>query len=400
MSQNCYIVTGSTDHYIQGTGIYASLHKLMSLKYKTLTILECDVLRVLPTINESDIIIFANAWFLSFTKEDAENILARIKGYKVLISFDDEYLIDWTIYYSKFIDLVVTFDGVCYEYLLQIGVNSILCPHPFSLSSGESSDRHEYDISFIGSLNKYGRPNFIEKIKKIYPNSFFLPADGSYFAREDMLSIFKKTKININLTGITKIESGLKLPYMNQRKGFKGRPFEIGCVGGFCLSEYSPSIAKFLENGKHIVYFQDFEEAARLIDYYLDNENERMRIAVALNNEVVINYSDSSPRNILLENVSVRHKQWMNIEKKTSSLGNENIFVAGLESQRVRSFLAHGRFIKAFFVYGSVARNDVTCFLKINAILVVLVYRRLLFVLRFKAFKFKKYLCIFDKKAN
>jgi hypothetical protein len=54
----------------------------------------------------------------------------------------------------------------------------------------------------------------------------------------------------------------------------------LGC-GGFFLTAYVPGLEKEFENGKHLVWWNDFDELRGLIAYYLPKPKERERIAKA-----------------------------------------------------------------------------------------------------------------------
>ena len=55
----------------------------------------------------------------------------------------------------------------------------------------------------------------------------------------------------------------------------KARIFEIPVYGGFELTEYVPSLEDYFEIGKEIVCYKDVDEARLMIDYYLQNTEER-----------------------------------------------------------------------------------------------------------------------------
>ena len=50
-------------------------------------------------------------------------------------------------------------------------------------------------------------------------------------------------------------------------------------AGGFVISNYQPEIAEYFTPGEDIVMYESIDDLIRKIDYYLNNDEERMRIA-------------------------------------------------------------------------------------------------------------------------
>lgn len=80
--------------------------------------------------------------------------------------------------------------------------------------------------------------------------------------------VYYAGKINLNVT-LRSIENGVPL-----------RVFEIMSVGGFVLSNWQEGIEELFEEGKEIVTFKTPEEMLEKADYYLDHEEERIRIGI------------------------------------------------------------------------------------------------------------------------
>lgn len=92
---------------------------------------------------------------------------------------------------------------------------------------------------------------------------------GSVDYREDMPYVFHNSKINLNPT-LRCIETGVPL-----------RAFDIMGFGGFLLSNYQQELADMYEDGKELVLYSSYEEAVEKVDYYLQHEDVRRRIALA-----------------------------------------------------------------------------------------------------------------------
>ena len=106
---------------------------------------------------------------------------------------------------------------------------------------------------------------------------------GKYVALGDMHATFRKSKINLNLTAISVFFNGSHpLPLEALRRGFKGRPFEIGTCGGFCLSEKSPALEHILNVASCIDFFSKKDDCFEKSKNYLVNEKERVVKAAQL----------------------------------------------------------------------------------------------------------------------
>jgi len=99
-----------------------------------------------------------------------------------------------------------------------------------------------------------------------YPNSH----KGNMLSNQDAANLYKSAKINLNLN-----HDQTKLDGINQRM------LEICACGGFQICDYREGFASIFIDKKEIVYFKDPKEIPELVDYYLKNEEERMKIAKA-----------------------------------------------------------------------------------------------------------------------
>ncbi|MBT9175323.1 MAG: Spore protein YkvP [candidate division WS2 bacterium] len=92
---------------------------------------------------------------------------------------------------------------------------------------------------------------------------------GRILIGEEMAKACLASKINVNV---------LRL----QNKGSHNmRTFEIPACGGFMLHERSDEVLEFFEEGKEIECFSSVEELRDKINFYLKNDNLRIKIAKA-----------------------------------------------------------------------------------------------------------------------
>ena len=85
----------------------------------------------------------------------------------------------------------------------------------------------------------------------------------------EMPLVFASSKINLNIT-LRSILTGIPL-----------RIIDILGAGGFCLTNYQAELAEYFENGKELVWFESADDMLEKADYYLKNEEERIKIAEA-----------------------------------------------------------------------------------------------------------------------
>jgi spore maturation protein CgeB len=121
----------------------------------------------------------------------------------------------------------------------------------------------KYNIGFCGGMNET-RLKFLKQLNKKI----------TYFhgcSYEDMISLYSSCKISLNLS--INDNDSLKRPQM------KLRIFETTCSNSLLLTENSENLQMYYEPNKEIICFESIEECSQLIDYYLNNENEALRIS-------------------------------------------------------------------------------------------------------------------------
>ena len=89
---------------------------------------------------------------------------------------------------------------------------------------------------------------------------------------DEYAEFYRNTKIVVNFT---KSDAG---PGFNQ---FLGRVTEALTAGCLLLEEANPQTRRHLIPGKHYVEWSEPEELVNLCRYFLENEQERIRIAKA-----------------------------------------------------------------------------------------------------------------------
>lgn len=267
--------------------IYTSLKpSLEAVGFKVNEIFEEDLNPSSRFLNDDrSICLLVNTFLQCFDAEKVSQLIKNTRGKIGFMGYDDEYMYPWTFHMMRYLDFIVTFDPVVYEYGRSVGLNSILTPHPLPKVHDERpilrENEYLFDVSFIGTVDpaKPNRYEFIEQIRTAFPRCYFPGYYGERISLDKMHEIFSFSKININLTGITARNISPALPLQNARRGFKGRPFEIGLCGGFCLSEYSPALDVVNPSNTVIPFFSNSKEAVEKINFFISNPHDRNNIA-------------------------------------------------------------------------------------------------------------------------
>ena len=131
-----------------------------------------------------------------------------------------------------------------------------------------------YDVSFIGKC--YGeRQGFIDALKRNGINITTFGQgweNGSRVSQADIIKIYNQSKISLNLSLSHDTPDG----YIYT---IKGRDFEVPGCGSLLLTRDAKKIAEYFVPGEEIITYEDANDAAEKIKYYLKNEDEREKIA-------------------------------------------------------------------------------------------------------------------------
>ena len=212
--------------------------------------------------------------------------MLRKEVFLVMMTGDTEYYYEIRDqYYAQAMDLVTVQDFISTFKLRQIGINSI--PYhayydstKYRKNGGLSKD---IDVSFIGTL--HGGVGRWENIKYLSDNginieTFGLDSPNGRITFEKKVEVINRSKINLDFSGVSeKTRLTRKRQIYKRSKQIKGKVFESTICGSFALCEYAPGLEHFFEVGKEIDIFHDKEELLEKVKYYLENEEERERIA-------------------------------------------------------------------------------------------------------------------------
>jgi spore maturation protein CgeB len=216
-------------------------------------------------------------FFITYENEIQDSTLDKIAklNSKVIAWFSDDLsrFDNYSRFIAKHIFCSLTADKGAYKKYRNLDLNVIrtqFAANPDYYKKIPST--FKYDVSFVGQ-NHVSRAEFLNFLQdkgvalKVFGRGF-----GSYIEFNDLIKVFNESKINLNLSGSA---------YDYRVKQIKGRVFEVPMCGGFLLTEYAEGLEECFHIGEEIDCFQDRDEALEKIEYYLENEKERNKIAHA-----------------------------------------------------------------------------------------------------------------------
>jgi spore maturation protein CgeB len=128
-----------------------------------------------------------------------------------------------------------------------------------------------YDVNFVGRC--YGeRQNFIDTLRRNGINIATFGqgwANGSRVSQADLIRIYNQSKICLNISFASK----------EDKNQIKGRDFEAPGCGSLLFTKDTKEIVEYFVPNEEIITYEDANDAAEKIKYYLANENEREKIA-------------------------------------------------------------------------------------------------------------------------
>lgn len=183
-----------------------------------------------------------------------------------------------------------------HDFGVQLGVkDSVFIPHGYDpeihkpIEKTYIPDNFFCDLSFIGTYSPK-KEGILAAIADRFPK-INLKIWGTQWEKSSSPQI-KKYIQNEGIFGdlysagicASKINLGLlseKVKGASSGDLITSRTFHIPAAGGFMLHEKNTESTQYFEDGKEAVFFDGIEDLLDKIDYFLENESERLRIAQA-----------------------------------------------------------------------------------------------------------------------
>ncbi len=186
------------------------------------------------------------------------------------------YLIDSHLHLERHIEIARAFDHVFIaqkEYLQRFrdaGIESLswlpLACDPEIHGKREVDKLH--DIGFVGSLNNHRRTVMLNRLAR----SFDLHYERCFL--EEMAEVYSRSRIVFNVS----VKNDLNM-----------RVFEALCSGSLLLTDEAAGsgLTDLFQDGRHLVIYHNDDELLELAAHYIENHQERERIAAAGREEVL-----------------------------------------------------------------------------------------------------------------
>jgi spore maturation protein CgeB len=147
-----------------------------------------------------------------------------------------------------------------------------------------SPRRWSTDVAFIGHFENDGREEYIKIIIeqgilfKLYGTDWQHSKYADFFTKKlgGIKPGFKEYNALLNSTKIALVFLSKK-----NHDTYTRRCFEIPATKTFMLSQYSDDLAALFKENAEVVFFRDKSEMIEKIQYYLQHDEERERIALA-----------------------------------------------------------------------------------------------------------------------
>jgi hypothetical protein len=181
-------------------------------------------------------------------------------------------------------DLLCTADGGHTADWADAGVNHRWLPPAvsrFECEPAAPSRRYASDVAFVGSWRPgyhhewSHRPELVAWLRRTYGGRCrFWPRERGHAVRgAELRTLYASTKVNV---GDSCLAGGATRYWSDRIPETLGR-------GGFLLHPYVEGIEEHFTDGEHLRLWPlgDWGELRRLVDYYLEHDDERRRIAAA-----------------------------------------------------------------------------------------------------------------------
>lgn len=148
----------------------------------------------------------------------------------------------------------------------------------------------DIDISFIGSWSPL-RQWILSQLKKkgISVMTFGPRWPGGIISEKSLIDILNRSKISLNLSNsvswdfryFIQYPRGFINTFRNPKtcQQIKGRHLEIPACGAMQISFYTPGLGTIFDIDKEIIVYNDINELAELIQFFLTHDERRKNIA-------------------------------------------------------------------------------------------------------------------------
>ncbi len=231
-----------------------------------------------------------------FKDELIPEVVAELKDQTITTGyfFDDVWRVEFTQMWAKYLSYFTTSDVNGVSRYNEAGFqNVIFSPFGYNRKRYQKLEhaKKQHDVTFVGQYHPY-RAWVLGRLRRagIDVEAWGIRwANTRQLSHEQMVRVFNESRINLNLSNsvswdlryLLSSPRGVRntLVSAKTRESVKGRHFEIPGCGGFQLSYYVEGLERFYQIGEEIAIYNDVEDLVWKIKHFLQNQDERERIA-------------------------------------------------------------------------------------------------------------------------
>lgn len=197
---------------------------------------------------------------------------------------DDEHHFDRVgRYLAQAFDLVLSASPTSVSRYEVYGIKALFFPSCFPISDFLHVQANiKHDVVFVGSLaDKIGRKQYLNNLIDLGfdVGIYGYGTPGGVISRQEMIALFKGSKIALNFTGVAKrthLDAQLSINHLT--KQVKGRPQEIALSHGLILSECAPGIDQLFIPNHEISLFSNSSELVHQVRHLLASPEYRSQL--------------------------------------------------------------------------------------------------------------------------
>ena len=241
-------------------------------------------------INNFNTVIFLNVPTLKPTIFEISKIKKTIN---VGMYFDDsaQYFNNWFRYLTQVIDFALCWEPTDVSLFETYGVPSAHLPGLFNTYIDKILDQKQIswddriiDCIHIGRMDRPGRNSLQLNIQNEFKNSEFW-GEGTingYISDHEYVNKLFNSKIAINNSGCAKYNFVRKSDVIEwRRRQYKGKLFHYFLSQCVVLTQDSPLLEKYFQNGSDLMIYKNDEDLISKIDLLLKNPNMAKEIAIS-----------------------------------------------------------------------------------------------------------------------
>lgn len=212
----------------------------------------------------------------------------------------EHYFYERDAYYAQVADLVVVYDAYSRYAFQKIGIDAISFFSSYDKSVYRALPEviRDIPVSFVGNLHSNNsRREYLEQLRNagIQVQTFGAGSEGGQLSLEEMVQVFNRSKINLSFSRTVECNAfGSELMLTSRATQLKGRMMETSLCRSFCLTENAAGLDEVFELESEIGVFDSLDDLLKKVRFFLENDEERERIASKAYERAIRDYENSA----------------------------------------------------------------------------------------------------------